>query len=75
MKATAAGAVALANRLNANLLRTWMVVAERAQAHKPTRAAMQVVATPVAVNRKDAGFIPLHIEATPAAVAIGAADQ
>ena len=60
-------AVALANKLNANLLRTWVVAAERGDGHKPSRAATQVVAMPVSANRKTAGFIPLQV-GTPLAV-------
>ena len=51
-------AVALANGLNANLLRRW-VVSEEAQPGN----AMQVVSAPAQVDVESGSFIPLQLEA------------
>ena len=51
--------VALGNKLNANLLRTWVAAAERGDPQKPARGAMQVAALPA--QSQNAGFIPLQV--------------
>lgn len=55
-------AVALANKLNANLLRRWVVAAEQAQPTKPGRALAPVDATPIRSTADNATFIPLQME-------------
>jgi transposase-like protein len=59
-------AVALANRLNANLLRRWVVAEERAQPAKPIET---VSAAPTRLPVENGTFIPLQVEssAVPAA--------
>ena len=52
-------AVALANRLNANLLRRWVVTAEQAQGTKQTEA---VIATPTRPRVESGTFIPIAVE-------------
>jgi transposase-like protein len=54
-------AVALTNRLNANLLRRWVVAAERA----PTGQAMETVsALPARSSVESRTFIPLQVESS-----------
>ena len=55
-------AIALANRLNANLLRRWVVAEEQAQPTKPARALAPVRTTPVRSTAENATFIPLQME-------------
>lgn len=52
-------AVALANGLNANLLRRWVVSEEQAQ---PANAMEAVSATPTRVDVESPSFIPLELE-------------
>jgi transposase len=52
-------AVALANRLNANLLRRWVVTAEQAQ---PETRIETVSATPARSNVESGTFIPIQVE-------------
>lgn len=52
-------AVALANGLNANLLRRWVVSEERAQ---PANAMEAVSAPPARVDVESRSFIPLELE-------------
>lgn len=61
--------VALANKLNANLLRTWVAMAERAEAPKPVRGATQVarLPSPTKLQSGAATFLPLRVEQTPSA--------
>src|SRR5947207_15940730 len=54
-------AVALANRLNANLLRRWVVAEERAQAAKPSEA---ISATPARSSIESRTFIPIQVESS-----------
>ena len=58
--------VALANKLNANLLRTWVATAERAEPQKPARGATEVATLPAREVQTAAAFIPLRVEPTPA---------
>ena len=56
-------AVALANRLNANLLRRWVVAEERA----PTGKAIETVsAVPARSSVESRTFIPIQVESSPA---------
>ena len=50
-------AVALQNRLNANLVRRWVVSEERAPREKPTDTA-----APVATAAEQRTFIPIELE-------------
>ncbi len=59
-------AVALANQLNANLLRRWVVTQERAQAANGTDA---ISAAPAGLIAPDAAFVPVEIERPCAAAA------
>ena len=52
-------AVALANRLNANLLRRWVVTQEQAQAAKP---GATVSAAPATSSVERRTFIPIEVE-------------
>lgn len=52
-------AVALANQLNANLLRRWVVMQERAQAANGIEA---IRAAPARLIAPDAAFVPLAVE-------------
>jgi transposase len=52
-------AVALANGLNANLLRRWVVVEEPAQGTKPTAP---VIASPAPSTVENRAFIPIQVE-------------
>jgi transposase len=52
-------AVALANRLNANLLRRWVVAEERAQAAKPSEMVSAAAARSSVESRT---FIPIEVE-------------
>ena len=61
-------AVALANKLNANLLRRWVVAAEQARPAKATRALAPISATPVVAAAENAAFIPLRIEKSAATI-------
>ncbi len=51
--------VALAHRLNANLLRRWVVTAEQTQPMKPI-AALNSMASPRSVDNRT--FIPIQVE-------------
>ena len=54
-------AVALANRLNANLLRRWVVAEERA----PTAKAIETVsAVPARSSIESRAFIPIEVESS-----------
>ena len=53
-------AVALANKLNANLLRRWVVAAERAQ--PPTNRIETVSAVPIRSPVDNRTFIPIEVE-------------
>lgn len=55
-------AVALANQLNANLLRRWVVTAEQAQGAKQTET---VIATPTRPRVENGTFIPIAVEESP----------
>ena len=58
--------VALANKLNANLLRTWVATAERAGPQKPARGATEVATRPAPAEVQTAAvFIPLRVDTTP----------
>jgi len=59
-------AVALANQLNANLLRRWVVTQERAQAANGIDA---ISAAPAGLIAPDAAFVPVEIERPCAAAA------
>lgn len=59
-------AVALANRLNANLLRRWVVTAEQARG---TKQIESVGATPTRPNVESGTFIPIQVERPPVATA------
>jgi transposase len=52
-------AVALANQLNANLLRRWVVTQERAQAANGVEA---IGAAPAGLIAPDAAFVPVKVE-------------
>lgn len=52
-------AVALANKLNANLLRRWVVAEERAQGAKPNET---VSAAPGGSSVENRTFIPIQVE-------------
>jgi len=54
-------ALALANRLNANLLRRWVVAEERAQAAKPSET---VSAAPARSRIESRTFIPIQVESS-----------
>ena len=54
----------MANKLNANMLRTWVAAAERGAAQKPTPAAAQVATLPMPAKVDQASFLPLHFETT-----------
>lgn len=54
-------AVALANRLNANLLRRWIVAEERAPTAKPIETVSAVPARSSVENR---AFIPIQVESS-----------
>ncbi len=54
-------AVALANRLNANLLRRWVVAEERAPAAKPIET---VSAAPARSSVESRTFIPIQVESS-----------
>jgi transposase len=54
-------AVALANRLNANLLRRWVVAEERAQPANPTE---KVSAAPARLPVENGTFIPIQMESS-----------
>jgi len=54
-------AVALAKRLNANLLRRWVVAEERAQAAKPSET---VSAAPARSSVESRTFIPIQVESS-----------
>jgi transposase-like protein len=54
-------AVALANGLNANLVRRWVVTEERAQPATSIEAVKMSVASPV----ENATFIPIALEGSP----------
>ena len=60
-------AVALANRLNANLLRRWVVAAERAQA--PATQIEMISAAPVRARVDNRSFIPIQVESSAVAAA------
>jgi transposase len=64
-------AVALANGLNANLLRRWVVTEEQSQPVRPMATANAALARPTAENRT---FIPIELErstgATPQEITI-----
>ena len=53
-------AVALANKLNANLLRRWVVAAEHAQ--QPANGIEPVSAAPVRAPVDNRTFIPIQVE-------------
>ena len=55
-------AVALSNRLNANLLRRWVVEAQRAQATSPTLLAAGVEGL-TAIDTQS--FVPVSVQRTP----------
>ena len=59
-------AVALANRLNANLLRRWVVAEEQARG---TKRIETVSATSALSNVDDRAFIPISVERPPLATA------
>lgn len=59
-------AVALANQLNANLLRRWVVTQERAQAANGIEA---ISARPAGLIAPDAGFVAVEVERPCAAAA------
>ena len=59
-------AVALANQLNANLLRRWVVTQERAQAANGIDA---ISAAPAGLIVPDAAFVPIEVEQPCAAAA------
>ena len=52
-------AVALANGLNANLLRRWVVAEEQAQGTKPTAP---VIVSPAPATVENRAFIPIRVE-------------
>ena len=54
-------AVALGNKLNANLLRRWVVAEERAQAAKPSET---VSAAPARSSLESRTFIPIQVESS-----------
>jgi transposase len=54
-------AVALANRLNANLLRRWVVAEERAQAAKPIEPVSAAAARSSVESRT---FLPIQVESS-----------
>jgi transposase-like protein len=54
--------IALANKLNANLLRRWVVAAEQAEPTKPARALTPVSSPTVRPAPEPATFIPLQVE-------------
>jgi len=58
-------AVALANRLNANLLRRWVVTAEQA---RETKQLETDSATPTRPNVESGTFIPIAVEQSAAAM-------
>ena len=55
-------AVALANRLNANLLRRWVVAAEGAQ--PPANQIEMISAAPVGARVDNRTFIPIQVESS-----------
>ena len=57
-------AVALANKLNANMLRTWVAATERAEGQKSAPVAAQGAALQVPANVGHASFLPLHLDTT-----------
>ena len=58
--------IALANKLNANLLRMWVATAERAGAQRSANNATQVATLPSLAEVQTAGaFIPLRVETAP----------
>jgi transposase-like protein len=59
-------AVALANQLNANLLRRWVVTQERAQAVNGIEA---IRAAPAGLIAPNAAFVPIEVEQPCAAAA------
>ena len=60
-------AVALAHKLNANLVRTWVVAAERARSRKPVRGSPSLTTLPVPVPTPPPAdaFIPLPLAVRP----------
>ena len=54
-------AVALANKLNANLLRRWVVAEEQVQPAKATPALAPVRESSVPVTAENAMFVPLQL--------------
>ncbi len=62
-------AVALAYKLNANLVRTWVVAAERESVRKSAGAAAPGARLPVPTQPATDGFIALPLAVTPAASA------
>jgi transposase len=54
-------AIALANGLNANLLRRWVVAEERVQGAKPTAP---VIASPGPSSLEQRTFIPLQVDSS-----------